>query len=89
MSHTTLSFYIKVPNAMPSKSCINIIPATDIVLILLCAVLRTIIVSIYAKGSLLPLSSSKREAVLYFKFKCLSRSIAKRWRHLLRQLQSL
>lgn len=52
-------FYIKVPNAMPSKSCINIIPATDTALILLCAVLRTIIVSIYAKGSLLPLSSSK------------------------------
>ena len=59
MSHTTLSFYIKVPNAMPSKSCINIIPATDTALILLCAVLRTIIVSIYAKGSLLPLYSSK------------------------------
>ena len=66
-----------VPNAMPSKSYINIIPATDTTLILLCAVLRTIIVSIYAKGSLLPLSSSEREAVLYFKFKCLSRSIAK------------
>ena len=66
---------IKTPDNAPTKSCKNSIPKTLPTVILPDIMLIAIIVSIYAKGSLLPLSTSKIDAVLYLRFRCLSRNI--------------
>ena len=66
---------IKTPHKTPRNNCKNNILKISKGVIPPAIIFITIIVIIYAKGSLLPLSTSNMDAVLSFRFKCLSRSI--------------
>ena len=69
-------YAIAIPIKIPKKICLNNRGIIPVVLTPLTIVIPNI-VKMYAKGSLLPLSISRRGAVLYFKLSRLERNMEK------------